>query len=144
MGEPLRRTATAIADIVVGDLSRKDLLPESTVCKIEQEIRAAVADRDKEWRAQLGVPLGADEGPVYCWEPSCVAEEARRLAVAAATERAEEVDPDTVACPSCNEGIGDDCCDARNKPMRGIFHVARWRAAIRNQPEGSDGQGGER
>ncbi len=42
MGEPLRRTATAIADIVVGDLSMKDLLPESTICKIEQEVRLAV------------------------------------------------------------------------------------------------------
>ena len=51
-----------------------------------EDHRAAVEARDREWRDALGVPLGADEGPVYCWEPSCVAEEARRATASAENE----------------------------------------------------------
>ncbi|KKN92370.1 hypothetical protein LCGC14_0208610 [marine sediment metagenome] len=62
-------------------------------------------------------------------------DKARRLAVAAETERAASVNSWSVECPTCNKGVGYACYGNGD-------HDTRWRAAIR-KPVATDEGGDE-
>jgi hypothetical protein len=61
-----------------------------------------------------------------------------RSAVAAQKEKADATDFWSVKCTECGVDSGMPCAGSTV-----MIHTERAIAAIRNQPEGSDGQGGE-